>query len=150
MLITPCRIKKSTNVFCSKTCQGAWSSENHRGDNNPAWRGGKTEYYGPNWKKQRKLAIERDTHKCRMCGIDQSELYRKLDVHHIVRFMSFGLDRYEEANRLDNLISLCPSCHAKVEGKVNVEQYRKSKKSSSRSVEGKAQDRTQLENSPSR
>jgi DEAD/DEAH box helicase domain-containing protein len=41
-------------------------------------------------------------------------------VHHIEPFRSFGYKRgrneaYEEANRLENLVTLCRSCHRRVE-----------------------------------
>jgi predicted HNH restriction endonuclease len=36
-----------------------------------------------------------------------------LDVHHIIPFRKFGIDRYREANKISNLISLCNSCHSK-------------------------------------
>jgi DEAD/DEAH box helicase domain-containing protein len=41
-------------------------------------------------------------------------------VHHIQRFRTFGYvpgknDGYQEANRLENLVTLCRSCHRRVE-----------------------------------
>jgi DEAD/DEAH box helicase domain-containing protein len=41
-------------------------------------------------------------------------------VHHIQPFRTFGYvrgenDKYLEANRLENLVTLCPSCHRRVE-----------------------------------
>lgn len=36
----------------------------------------------------------------------------ELSVHHIVPFISF--DDYLEANKLDNLVSVCEPCHRKI------------------------------------
>jgi predicted HNH restriction endonuclease len=38
-----------------------------------------------------------------------------LDVHHITPFRTFKAARHQEANRLENLICYCPSCHLAVE-----------------------------------
>jgi DEAD/DEAH box helicase domain-containing protein len=45
---------------------------------------------------------------------------RAHDVHHLEPFRTFGYvrganDRYLEANRLENLVTLCRSCHRRVE-----------------------------------
>nr|WP_290665128.1 DEAD/DEAH box helicase [Ardenticatena sp.] len=79
--------------------------------------------YGPNWETQRRKARERDGFRCQVCGISERELGRELDVHHKRPFREFGYDptdparanRYLEANALENLISLCPACHRRVE-----------------------------------
>lgn len=87
-----------------------------QGENNPNWKGGVTSngiYRGPDWAEQREKALERDGHKCQICGRGVEDIGRNPDVHHIVPYGDF--DDHEEANRLDNLISLCPSHHGKVE-----------------------------------
>ncbi|WMT07796.1 helix-turn-helix domain-containing protein [Natrinema thermotolerans] len=93
------------------------------GEDHPMWEGGQVHYYGPNWPEQREKRLERDDHQCVVCGVSESEYRdrtgRDLDVHHIRPRREFvdddGLD-HEAANRLDNLITLCRSCHAKWEG----------------------------------
>lgn len=70
--------------------------------------------YGPNWQTQRKLALERDNFACRMCGASREETI--LHVHHVRPFREFGYVRgqnehYLEANRVENLLTVCPSCH---------------------------------------
>jgi DEAD/DEAH box helicase domain-containing protein len=75
--------------------------------------------YGPNWPTQRDAARARDGHRCRQCGAPERE-DRHHDVHHITPFRAFGYipganDGYELANRLENLITLCPTCHRHVE-----------------------------------
>jgi DEAD/DEAH box helicase domain-containing protein len=75
--------------------------------------------YGPSWQKAREGALVRDGHRCRQCGAPQHE-GRTHDVHHIRPFREFGFlpgenrnDRH--ANDLDNLITLCPTCHQRAE-----------------------------------
>jgi len=75
---------------------------------------------GPNWVEQRDRARARDGYRCRQCGATERP-GRQHDVHHIVPFRDFGYvpgqnDAYLQANALDNLITLCRNCHAKVEG----------------------------------
>lgn len=103
------------NRFCSKACVSEWQRQTWVGPNAPAWRGGHTPYYGPNWRNQRRAARKRDDFTCQRCGIAEERLYRNLDVHHIIPFRAFGIERYKEANRLANLISLCHLCHLTTE-----------------------------------
>ena len=75
--------------------------------------------YGPNWPAQRDAARARDNFRCRQCGASERE-GRQHDVHHITPFRAFGYvpgvnDLYKLANRLENLITLCPACHSRVE-----------------------------------
>lgn len=75
--------------------------------------------YGPNWPAQRDAARARDGHRCRRCGAPERD-GRQHDVHHVTPFRSFGYvpgrnDLYKLANRLENLITLCPSCHRRAE-----------------------------------
>ncbi len=72
--------------------------------------------YGPNWDEQRRKAKERDRHICQVCGA--KEILVTHHVHHKTPFRQFH--SYLEANVLDNLITLCPSCHKKVESAVRM------------------------------
>ncbi len=72
--------------------------------------------YGPGWGKIRERVRARDGYKCQVCGLPESG--RQHDVHHKVPFRAFA--SREEANRLENLITLCPSCHRKVEENVRI------------------------------
>jgi len=100
--------------FCSRSCYGAWLSENKTGKDSPAWGGGYTEYYGPNWESQRNQARKRDGFECQYCGSKEDELEKQLSVHHIMPFRE--CDGYKEANKLENLVSLCNTCHGLWEG----------------------------------
>ena len=74
---------------------------------------------GPNWGQQRALTLERDGHRCRHCGAPERP-DRAHDVHHIQPFRTFGYvrgknDHYLQANQMENLVTLCRSCHQRVE-----------------------------------
>ena len=71
--------------------------------------------YGPNWAAQRQAALARDEQRCQMCGATQN-----LHVHHIRPFREFGYEPgrnefYRQANVLENLVTLCASCHRRAE-----------------------------------
>lgn len=75
--------------------------------------------YGPSWPKARQAARARDGFICRQCGAPEKE-GRAHDVHHLKPFRSFGYVVGENrndriANDLDNLVTLCPSCHQRAE-----------------------------------
>lgn len=83
-----------------------------KGEKHWGWKGGlREDYYGVEWIEQSRKCRERDNHTCQLCGSDGGE--RRLDVHHIVPFREFEESR--EANRLDNLVALCRSCHMRAE-----------------------------------
>ena len=69
-----------------------------------AWKGGKITYRGAGWRSIRLLAIRRDGEKCQRCGSK-----KKLEVHHIIPY------RETQDNSLENLVTLCASCHKAVE-----------------------------------
>lgn len=73
--------------------------------------------YGPNWTKIRNEVRKRDRYRCQICGVFESDMAH--DVHHKIPFRTFT--DYETANRLDNLVTLCASCHRKVEQNVRVQ-----------------------------
>ena len=56
--------------------------------------------------------------RCRTCGASGEE--SMLHVHHIRPFREYGYvpgenEHYRTANQLDNLVTLCPSCHRRAE-----------------------------------
>lgn len=116
------QVRKSGLVFCSLECK-----HNHQktvaGELHPRYKGhwrGRRRYYGPNWREQARQARKRDGYKCQVCGVTQRRHGRLLDVHHITPFVDFGFipgenDHYLMANSLDNLITLCVSCHSRAE-----------------------------------
>lgn len=72
--------------------------------------------YGPNWLAQRNRARERDRFQCQICGLFESD--KSHHVHHKIPFRNFT--SYLLANQIDNLITLCPSCHKRVETAVRM------------------------------
>jgi len=72
--------------------------------------------YGPDWGRIRERVRARDGYKCQVCGTPETT--RQHDVHHKIPFRTF-VSR-EEANRLENLTTLCPSCHKKAEENVRM------------------------------
>jgi 5-methylcytosine-specific restriction endonuclease McrA len=107
--------RKTVNAERKDKISTAFTGEKH-----PNWIGGISFYRGENWRKQRRLARERDNYTCQMCGLTKSKIkriFKRLpEVHHIIPYRKFGGD-YEVANSLDNLITLCPSCHTKADWK---------------------------------
>ena len=72
--------------------------------------------YGPDWGRQRNLARSRDGYCCQVCGMEEND--RAHDVHHKTPFRAF--ESAFQANQLDNLTTLCPSCHHRVETNLRV------------------------------
>lgn len=72
--------------------------------------------YGPNWARIRRVAIQRDNFTCQSCGAVQNE--KPFHVHHKVPFKNFT--SIEQAHQLDNLVTLCPPCHQRVEMGVKI------------------------------
>jgi DEAD/DEAH box helicase domain-containing protein len=73
-------------------------------------------YYGQNWQNQRIAARTRDQFRCQFCGLPETD--KAHHVHHIAPFRSFASP--ELANRLTNLVTLCPNCHLRAESAVRV------------------------------
>lgn len=96
--------KKSKRQYCSQQCAG------------------KAKEFTSNIKltlkslfgRQSKKARERDGYKCQRCGMTNGESLKKykrqLSVHHIIPYVFFKEDN-EEQHNLDNLITVCHSCH---------------------------------------
>jgi len=87
------------------------------GKNHPQWEGGERSY-GPGWNESKREQIyNRDRHRCRDCGLTQSEhkveYDERLHVHHLIK--ARDIDDPEERNALENLITLCRDCHVEWE-----------------------------------
>jgi hypothetical protein len=98
--------------FCGAECRSHWDLEIFDEPFHLVLEG-RPEYRGGNWKSQSQKARERDAYRCQGCGVTEAELGRQLDVHHKVPFRLF--ESPAEANLLENLISVCPSCHKNLE-----------------------------------
>lgn len=94
--------------FCTAEC----AHQGNTGKNNYFWRGGHSGYYGSTWTTARRAARKRDNYTCQRCG-KVMKSGRFPDVHHITPFRFFN--NHEDANELNNLVSLCHGCHVTVE-----------------------------------
>jgi DEAD/DEAH box helicase domain-containing protein len=78
--------------------------------------------YGPEWPRLRERVRARDGYRCQVCG--RPEDGKQHDVHHKTPFRTFrdeqGRILREQANRMENLITLCPECHRKAEQNVRI------------------------------
>ena len=72
--------------------------------------------YGPDWARISLAVRARDGFRCQVCGA--SEAGREHDVHHRTPFRAFS--SAAEANRLDNLVTLCRADHRKAEQNVRI------------------------------
>lgn len=97
--------RKGGGKFCSKGCRDKAFKELYLMERSPNWQGGKSfEPYGIEFNNILKERVRaRDNYTCQICGVQENDYYRKLDVHHI--------DGRKKNNSLENLITLCESCH---------------------------------------
>lgn len=94
------------------------------GENNPTWKDGYRNYYGPSWRSQRRGAWARDEYRCQVCFKSENEMNFRPDVHHIIPVRKWCVEEeHEEMNDLDNLICLCKSCHKRLEGEMQSYNY---------------------------
>jgi hypothetical protein len=100
--------------------KNGWNTFKHnKGKEHWNWNGGiSKQLYPDEWKESLKNIIrKRDNYTCQICKIKQNNLIgrnKRLDVHHI--------NKNKNDLNLNNLISLCRSCHIKVHrGKIKCE-----------------------------
>ena len=115
-------------VVCTESCRQAWLSKAFTGPGHPNWKGSGNEAYWPGWAEARVAALERDGYRCQVCGKTKEDLGRNPDVHHIKAVRQFEADenlRRSDAHTLENLITLCISCHRKADfGKMSPEELK--------------------------
>lgn len=113
------QVKLRGSSCCSRECVAILVSTRMTGNGNHNYRGGTVKYRGTNWGKQSRAALKRDGYRCQIC---KTRLGRKpwdYGIHHIKPYREFNGD-YESANQLLNLVTLCRSCHGRVEaGKLS-------------------------------
>jgi len=109
------RMKKNNPMFKKETQEKVRKA--NKGKNNWNWIDGRSykkcpARYGDDWEAVRYLVYLRDHFTCQECGKTMKENGRALDVHHKIPFLvSFD-------NSLNNLITLCRSCHIKIERRL--------------------------------
>lgn len=110
------------DLNCSSSTVYAWlkrhgiERDHPSGKNNGNWDPDKISEYGPSWTEDRRQAVrERDDHTCQDpdCDMTQAECLNEYDcrlhVHHLKK--ACEVDDHEERNAMENLVTLCPSCH---------------------------------------
>lgn len=90
-------------------------SESMKGEKHFAWKGGLNRFRGSDWSMKRKLCYERDNWTCQICKkkcVGKSKRYKKrvIAAHH--------LDLNCKNHELNNLITLCRSCHIKLHSRL--------------------------------
>ncbi|OGN72192.1 MAG: hypothetical protein A2X25_00570 [Chloroflexi bacterium GWB2_49_20] len=80
-----------------------------------AWKNDSNDY-GKDWPRLREAVRARDGYVCQVCGLPENE--RQHEVHHKQPFRQFASTA--EANRMNNLVALCPACHRKAEANVRM------------------------------
>ena len=98
---TPDKFHPKT-VTCSKECCKKWYNQRKKSDENRRYRD--KHFYGGN----REKVLERDGYKCVKCGNTHK---KSLIVHHID---GLGYTSTKKNNNMDNLETLCLSCHSYV------------------------------------
>ncbi len=78
---------------------------------------GKSNKYGKDWKEISQTVKQRDHYTCQNCGKLESSV--PFDVHHIKPFKSFT--NPQQANKMENLITLCKQCHRNAEIPVKIQ-----------------------------
>lgn len=107
--VKPQKLETQENYFCGFECMGNWVSENQCGENHVQYKEDKPKsrfYQTAKWKRVRDKAKRRDNHTCQACTSNEN-----LIVHHIIPLAQGG-PKYD----LENLTTLCRSCHSKWEG----------------------------------
>lgn len=116
------RLDTADNHFCSEKCENKWRSKNYKKEKHPRWTGGYPDIpFGVNWENNREECISRDT-GCFVCGMTREESVEKyerdLEVHHIIPRKTFYRSKelnINQANALENLMTLCIEHHRKAE-----------------------------------
>lgn len=105
-------------IVCGRECQSEWVSESFVGSGHPNWKGGIRVPYGRGWNETRRQALERDGYECMVCSKSKEEIGRNPDVHHIIPlrlFIESDEHEKEDGHYLENVISLCITCHRRAD-----------------------------------
>lgn len=112
--------KAIRSKFCSKSCCNKHQKKTMLGELNPSWIDGRSYdkrcHRGQDWAEQRQKAYRRDNYTCQHCGVKcvgrnsltKNNAHRLIQCHHVTHW------RESHDNSLENLVTLCVSCHAKV------------------------------------
>ena len=89
------KLRENLNRVRPLAIKARWmDGRSAKGQNNPKWKGGKTNYF-------KQEVLSRDGRVCKLCGYkDHPEI---IEVHHI--------DGNHHNNDIKNGIAVCPNCH---------------------------------------
>ena len=104
------REKRAKQIITKETCLKI--SRANSGENCHWWKGGITpisviRINSQQWRKRRIECYKRDGYRCQLCGVFE----KRLAAHHIIPW------RISHDDSLENLITVCPKCHNKLERK---------------------------------
>ena len=121
----------SKSKYCNHKCFAESHQSRMKGENNPSWLDGRSYekrcHRGHDWESQRRLAYKRDVYTCQHCKVRcvgrremrEGNAHRLIQCHHIV----FWKDSPD--NSLENLVTLCVSCHAKLHfGNIDINELK--------------------------
>ncbi len=103
--------------FCGAACRGEYRRLHQSGPDSPFWVGGIQTYRGRDWQRMRLIVVAEQQGRCARCG---RNVGNSLPVNHVRPFREFASP--DEANRRENLIGLCQSCHMKTEPRRRTSQ----------------------------
>lgn len=112
--------KSVTRRYCDRKCMG----EGYTGGPHSRVEEDNVRYYGPNWQAKRRQRVIEDCGRCVICGMSDSAHHKNigtgLHVHHVKPIANYqnenGTVDWVEANKIENLITMCWKCHQKWEG----------------------------------
>ena len=105
-------VSQSHNKFCSYKCSMSFRMSKEYGNqqsgkNNHSYKDGGSGFE----KRQKLLARQRDKYECQSCGV--KVVGKSAHVHHITAVRCF--DNPNDSHTLDNLVTLCVSCHKRID-----------------------------------
>ncbi len=72
-------------------------------------------YHSTAWEQAREMALQRDAYLCQHC-LTHGRATPAVMVHHIVELTPANINNPNINTNLNNLVSLCDTCHKKVHG----------------------------------
>lgn len=105
----PARIQKSIRNFCCEECMIKWMKEGEI-EIEDLFNSEEDKESTKKWLRVRSSVLQRDEHNCQICSNDKSHIN---NVHHLIPRHTFETEK--EAHYDENCITLCSSCHMKVE-----------------------------------
>lgn len=104
--------RSQNKKFCGIECRNAYYAEHNKGENSPAWKGGKSTQAeiikgSVAYKEWRTAVFKRDGYTCQTCG----KRGGVLEAHHIKPKCAFPDLVFD----VDNGVTLCHDCHVKTD-----------------------------------